>query len=556
MNDPEFLTSQSQLSRNNRLVIVDWLFTVQREFGLQPRSYYLSIHIFDAYSYQRNVSIKYLQPVAMLCIYLAAKYQENCDENDLDIHTFRQELEEPVPIPLLFEIEQDILNVINFNFRYDSAYDMLLLTIKENLSEALVKRSCREIFMSYYLLEIAISTMEYPYLDKRDLTRNISAFARIVCNEYDKISWYCEINPYFCYLYRSWRYFFIQDSEIGKYFRDRKQLSVSNIAVPICIVDEVTPYKKLDRVLPQHLNQYPASMFKNIADSGKIGSGTFGKVYGIVISHKDYVAKRVTLEDYSDYGVSTVFLREVFHLSILNHPNIIELIGIQFSSKINKYAHLVLEKMEMSLFNRITESTIKPLDMNLKRKYISQIVNAVAYMHSQNIMHRDLSSSNVLVCGSTLKIADFGMSRAFHTTGGDTVFSHYVCTAYFRAPEIFFDKPVYNEKMDVWSCGCLIGFILRENFLFWGKTSDLVLDKIFQRMGTPTLNYYPEICDWPGFREKRFPIYSLKGFPELDKRFEIEMQIVYEMLRLNPKSRSNIFTIQSMLSNIDDFVEA
>ena len=116
---------------------------------------------------------------------------------------------------------------------------------------------------------------------------------------------------------------------------------------------------------------------------------------------------------------------------------------------------------------------------------MAQLLAGVAHMHAKSIIHRDLKGGNLLLNNKgELKIADFGLAKFYNkhvplTTG--------VVTHYYRAPEIFYGSCNYDEKIDIWSIGCIFGELLLGKMLFRSKTDRKVehLTKIYEIMGNP-----------------------------------------------------------------------
>ena len=86
-------------------------------------------------------------------------------------------------------------------------------------------------------------------------------------------------------------------------------------------------------------------------------------------------------------------------------------------------------------------------------------------MHSEKIIHRDLKGANLLMNNEgILKICDFGLGRWMN--------SHYkymtseVVTFPYRAPELFYGNNQYNEKVDIWSVGCIFAELFIKRVLF------------------------------------------------------------------------------------------
>jgi serine/threonine protein kinase len=151
---------------------------------------------------------------------------------------------------------------------------------------------------------------------------------------------------------------------------------------------------------------------KNIFEKTEtIGQGTYGVVYkGINKESGDTIAiKKIKIELESE-GVPSTALREISILRELKHPNIVELRDVVCSE--NKL-YLIFEYLEIDL-RKYLESVSEMLDLDLIRSFLFQILEGIAYCHSKKIIHRDLKPQNLLLDkDGTLKIADFGLARAF-----------------------------------------------------------------------------------------------------------------------------------------------
>jgi serine/threonine protein kinase len=80
-------------------------------------------------------------------------------------------------------------------------------------------------------------------------------------------------------------------------------------------------------------------------------------------------------------------------------------------------------------------------------------------MHLKGVCHRDIKPQNCLVDPSChiLKICDFGSAKKLQK-GEDSV--SYICSRYYRAPELLLGKKNYTEMIDVWSAGCVFAEML------------------------------------------------------------------------------------------------
>ncbi|KPI83561.1 putative protein kinase [Leptomonas seymouri] len=121
--------------------------------------------------------------------------------------------------------------------------------------------------------------------------------------------------------------------------------------------------------------------------------------------------------------------------------------------------------------------------------FLFQLARALAFMHMHHVCHRDLKPANVLVDPDTgrLQLCDFGSAKQIlYPTKEKNV--SYICSRYYRAPELLFGALHYGCEVDMWSFGCLLAELLRESGrpLFRGCTSVDQMAEIFKVMGAPS----------------------------------------------------------------------
>jgi len=120
--------------------------------------------------------------------------------------------------------------------------------------------------------------------------------------------------------------------------------------------------------------------------------------------------------------------------------------------------------------------------------FIYQILRGLKFIHSANVLHRDLKPGNLLVNSDCqLKIIDFGLARGFSEKPEDNIgfMTEYVATRWYRAPEIMLSFQQYTKAIDVWSVGCILAELLGSNVLFPGKDYVHQLNLILSVLGTP-----------------------------------------------------------------------
>lgn len=127
------------------------------------------------------------------------------------------------------------------------------------------------------------------------------------------------------------------------------------------------------------------------------------------------------------------------------------------------------------------------------------MLDGILYCHTHRIIHRDLKPQNLLVSkdGLTIKLADFGLARAFqvplHT------YTHEVVTLWYRAPEILLGDKHYSPAVDIWSVGCIFAEMATKQPLFPGDSEIDELYKIFRLLGTPNNQNWPNVTQLPDY---------------------------------------------------------
>ena len=194
-----------------------------------------------------------------------------------------------------------------------------------------------------------------------------------------------------------------------------------------------------------------------------VGSGAYGVVHRAVdVNTGNVVALKSMKCDFEDDGVPGTALREIAVLRLLQHPNIVRLMDVEHG------AHslcLAFEFVEQDLRKHMAATRKDPVDFRLATSFARQMLLGVEYCHSRGVMHRDLKPENVLVgADGTLKIADFGLSRAFGLPLKPLTLE--VVTLWYRAPEILLGAAHYSVGVDVWAAGCIFAELFRRKPLW------------------------------------------------------------------------------------------
>lgn len=158
---------------------------------------------------------------------------------------------------------------------------------------------------------------------------------------------------------------------------------------------------------------------------------------------------------------------------------------------------LVFDFMDTDLEIIIKDSKIVLSPANIKA-YMIMTLRGLEYLHLNWILHRDLKPNNLLVNSSgILKIGDFGLAKFFGSP--NRIYTHQVVTRWYRCPELLFGARQYGTGVDIWAVGCILAeLLLRVPFLPGDSDLDQ-LTKIFQALGTPTKENWPDLGLLPDY---------------------------------------------------------
>eukprot|EP00727_Mastigamoeba_balamuthi_P008712 m51a1_g4463 putative protein serine threonine kinase (1324) ;mRNA; r:198200-204112 len=192
----------------------------------------------------------------------------------------------------------------------------------------------------------------------------------------------------------------------------------------------------------------------------KIGQGGFGTVYqGLNKETGDiFAVKQVELDESGDERARRLLEQydaEIQLMKNLDHPNIVQSLGAEIrGSTLNIFMEYVgggSLSLLLKKFGPFGESVI--------RVYTRQILQGLHYLHSNNILHRDVKCANILLdtaigSKSNVKLTDFGCSRKLADSLGNAPHS-VKGTPYFMAPEVLMAQK-YGSAADIWSLGCTV----------------------------------------------------------------------------------------------------
>ena len=184
----------------------------------------------------------------------------------------------------------------------------------------------------------------------------------------------------------------------------------------------------------------------------QLGSGSFGRVY--LVSHNDLkslfalkvIDKRKLMVS---YGKLDIIYNEINIHSKLAHENIIKLYNVHED---NENINIIMEYAENGNLYELISKEKNGLTEAKAFDYFIQVVNAVYYLHNNNIIHRDIKPENILIGNDNkIKLCDFGWAKELTLENRST----FCGTVEYMAPEIVGSEN-YDYSVDIWSLGILL----------------------------------------------------------------------------------------------------
>jgi len=270
-----------------------------------------------------------------------------------------------------------------------------------------------------------------------------------------------------------------------------------------------------------------------------IGNGSFGVVFqarqlNVPKPLEDIAIKKV-LQDKRFKN------RELQIMRLVKHPNVVDLRAFFYSNGDKKdevYLNLVLEYVPETVY-RTSRHYVKlkqPIPNLQIKLYMYQLLRSLAYIHSVGICHRDIKPQNLLLNPSTgvLKLCDFGSAKIL-VPGEPNV--SYICSRYYRAPELIFGATNYSTNIDVWSTGCVMAELMLGQPLFPGESGIDQLVEIIKVLGTPTREQIKTMN--PNYMEHKFPQIKPHPFSKVfrPRTSADSLDLVAKLLEYTPTAR-------------------
>eukprot|EP00571_Detonula_confervacea_P006727 CAMPEP_0172313632 /NCGR_PEP_ID=MMETSP1058-20130122/20647_1 /TAXON_ID=83371 /ORGANISM="Detonula confervacea, Strain CCMP 353" /LENGTH=485 /DNA_ID=CAMNT_0013027315 /DNA_START=243 /DNA_END=1700 /DNA_ORIENTATION=+ len=270
-----------------------------------------------------------------------------------------------------------------------------------------------------------------------------------------------------------------------------------------------------------------------------IGNGSFGVVFqASVVETGEIVAIKKVLQDKRFKNRELQIMRQLVKDG---HSNIVALKHCFYSQGEKQdelYLNLVLEYVPETVYSisRQHQKSKLALPLLYVKLYLYQLSRALSHIHALGICHRDIKPQNLLVNpeNQQLKLCDFGSAKAL-VRGEPNV--SYICSRYYRAPELIFGSTDYSTAIDIWSQGCVGAELLLGQPLFPGDSGVDQLVEIIKVLGTPTREEISSMNS--NYTEFKFPQIKACQWRKVfrSKTPEVAMDFISSTLAYDPERR-------------------
>ncbi|GAW83367.1 protein kinase [Plasmodium gonderi] len=300
-----------------------------------------------------------------------------------------------------------------------------------------------------------------------------------------------------------------------------------------------------------------------------IGKGTFGKVYYAIDlctqeivaikrspKWRNKVSREVDLLKKMKHSENIIKIKSIFYTTTEKGFRIQNIVFKYMTYSLGKFIRFKKQERRENKYNRIAPSDLKSI--------IYQICQGIKHLHEHNFAHRDLKPDNILVDISSspikVEICDLGSAKKVEE---NIISIPYICSRWYRAPELLCGSMYYTTDVDLWSLGCIIFELINLCPLFPGKfkkdefseeCSQII--NLIEVLGSPRMSFYETIKDRTSNKNNRL-IKELCGLKirslswstilgdVLEESEQELIEIVDGLLKWNPNERLKIGAVLS-----------
>jgi serine/threonine-protein kinase len=222
-----------------------------------------------------------------------------------------------------------------------------------------------------------------------------------------------------------------------------------------------------------------------------LGKGAMATVFlAKDLRHDRTIALKLLPPDLATSSSAERFLREIRITAALQHPHILPLLDSGFNDGLCWYA------MPYVTGESLREALTARGAMSLKdaARTAAEICKALAYAHSQHVVHRDVKPENIMLSGGMAIVMDFGLARALssgHT--GLTATGLPLGTPAYMSPEQVMGEDVIDARADIYGLGCVFYEMLTGRPPFLAQSAAVMMRQHVQEIPAPPSSFQPGI---------------------------------------------------------------
>ena len=243
----------------------------------------------------------------------------------------------------------------------------------------------------------------------------------------------------------------------------------------------------------------PISIIEDFEVLRRIGSGAMGAVYLArhIKTKRSLVLKIAHPSMQPNENQIKRFLREAEYGADLRHKYIVNYYRAGYS-RAHGFFYIPMEYVPGIDLQQYINNNNGPLQLNVAKRFILQLVEAIEFLHENKIIHRDIKPSNVLVVKKknsfNVKLADLGLAKRYEETGlsGLTMSNKGLGTPDYLAPEQLENAKGADERSDIYSTAATIYQMVTNHKIFTGNLREM-FTKILNEDPIPMREYIPSL---------------------------------------------------------------
>lgn len=244
-------------------------------------------------------------------------------------------------------------------------------------------------------------------------------------------------------------------------------------------------YRTTDEIIAQRLEDGKNTRL-SLHKMGLFASGAFSNVYrGVAVTPSNHQMEIVIKKTWPRHTSAPIEVKILAILGKLKHKNIVRLLySYQKQIEGRNLLGLIFECIPSNLHQFLKDNN-RCIDIVEVKMITWQLFRGQAHLQKAEICHRDIKPQNLLFDSATglLKISDFGSSAI--QAPRSTQQSYHV-TRYYRPPELLLGARNYGCEIDIWSCGCVFGELLKGGIFLAGKSAVNQAEIVFDALGLPS----------------------------------------------------------------------